>query len=429
MITKTEKTTLILMFVLVTTIGLMGMPQDAYAGFNGEEEEPEVDHGSIVQVHCEVHYYWEMEFIDGFREGYGDCFYFYEDEFVEEQEVFIFGEFTIGFTEEVIPIEGTFHIEDEDGNAIWILEDGSLTLGECETEESQETFIPYCLDTTGTIFEGEGIFNGLTGEVERLANGYITHLDFPEFTEGFANSIIWIFFDQEEVPKKSSTTCTNCQQPSIGVTDRGIRVVDDGLTVNGDSLDAQFYNTPYPLIHSAIGKPIDFVFKIWDDRLDNIKHVQVQLGKNKVGESFNKVASAIWDRNIMTDEVTVTHDPMFTNVIMERLADQPCRVGTVDCTVIHVSLTPTEAIVGDVVFGLNIWDSNGNAVTSFFNDGIQIGTQDDIIVIDTSTPVVKKQQRFDDGLGHVDDRNSEAFQMKLDWHNTNIIKLAQEMGY
>ena len=237
--------------------------------------------------------------------------------------------------------------------------------------------------------------------------------------------------EEEEVTKKGGGSCSNCQQPSIGVTETGKRVVDGGLTVNGNTIDADFYHTVYPLIQAKIGTPIDFVFKIWDDRENNIKHVQVQLGKNKVGESFNQVGSATWDRNVMTKVATVTHDPMFRNVHMERHADQDCKVGGTPCTIVHVRLTPTVAIVGDVVFGVNIWDDGRNTVTSFFNDGIQIGTEADIIIEEPIDTTVYKtwQLRTDDGLGDVDDRNSDAFQMKRDWHNAQIDKLVDELGY
>lgn len=423
--------------------GHIGNHEFDYLGECDEEEgeHPSLTdlHGQVTEVHCEVHYYWELEFLeDGFREGYGECVYIFEDEFELEVEVYVEGgDFEISFGEDGIIIEGEFHIEDEEDNIIWITEEGIITLGGCETEDSEETFIPYCLETTGTVDEGEGIFDGLTGEVERHADGYITHFDFPEYLEGFAYSTIWIFFDiegetepEEEETKKSGGSCSNCQQPSIGVTDKGKRVVDGGITVNGHTIDADFYHTAYPLIQAKIGTPIDFVFKIWDDRADNIKHVQVQLGKNKVGESFNQVGSITWDRNVMTKIATVTHDPMFKNVHVERHIDQDCKVGGTPCTIIHVRFTPTVAIVGDVVFGVNIWDDGKNTVTSFFNDGIQIGTEADVIVIDNSIPtVIKKQLRTDDGLGDVDNRDSEAFQMKLDWHNANIDRLVDQLGY
>lgn len=226
-------------------------------------------------------------------------------------------------------------------------------------------------------------------------------------------------------------SCSNCQQPSIGVTERGTRVVDGGLTVNGQTVDAGFYHTEFPLIQANIGETITMQFKIWDDRKDNIAHVEVGLGKGKIGESFGNIEqSLIWNRHVITKIETVTHDPMFTNVQMTMIGKQPCKIGGTDCDVFRVQFTPTVAIVGDVVFGISIWDDNNNAVTTFFNDGMQIGTQDDVIIVDNSIPkVIKKQLRTDDGFGNIDKRYSEAFAMKLAWHNEQIEKKVIELGY
>jgi len=391
----------------------------------------------VVEVHCEVEYEFEMFLIFGERHGYGECVYIFSDGSEEEHEVSVGGEFVVGsLVEGFRTIEGTFHIEDYEDNALWLDEEGSVEINcDIETEEEEEFETPYCLETDVTVEEGEGIFSFLDGSGTRTAEGYFT-TEFI-FTEGYAYSTIWIFFDceecepeEEELTKKGGGGCSNCQQPSIGVTETGKRVVDGGITVNGHTIDADFYHTVYPLIQAKIGTPIDFVFKIWDDRENNIKHVQVQLGKNKVGESFNQVGSVTWDRNVMTKVATVTHDPMFRNVHMERHIDQDCKVGGTPCTVIHVRITPTVAIVGNVVFGVNIWDDGKNTVTSFFNDGIQIGTEADIIIEEPiDRTVYKNQLRTDDGLGNIDKRYSDAFQMKLDWHNANIDRLVDQLGY
>jgi len=418
--------------ILMLTIGFAFEPQNAYAGF--EEPEPEIDHGQVVEVHCDGFYEWILEFFgDGERFGEGECTYIFEDGFELEVDVEISGEFEIDFFGIELPIEGTLHIEDEEGNAIWIDEEGTVELF-CNgfNGNGRNGGLPYCLETEGTVTDGDGIFAGLTGTSERTASGFIV---FFEDIEGGAEGTVWVFFDLEEeeeesTPIGSGKSYKNNNQPSVGVTETGKRVVDGGITVNGKTVDANFYFTPFPLIHSPIGQPIDFVFKIWDDRLDNIKHLQLQLGKGKIGESFTQVASVTYDRNKMTGIVTVTHDPMFTDVIMEQLADQPCRTGSNGCTVIHVRLTPTQPIIGDVVWGLYIWDEAGNAVTIFFNEGIQIGTEADVVIVDNTIPkVTKKQLRTDDGWGNIDKRYSEAFKMKLAWHNEQVQKKVVELGY
>ena len=63
---------LIALVAVVAVIGLMAVPQNAYAGF-----EEEIDHGEVVAVHCELAYEFEMFLIFGERYGYGECIYIY----------------------------------------------------------------------------------------------------------------------------------------------------------------------------------------------------------------------------------------------------------------------------------------------------------------------------------------------------------------
>lgn len=179
--------------------------------------------------------------------------------------------------------------------------------------------------------------------------------------------------------------CTNCQQPSIGVTDKGIRVVDGGLTVNGQTSDADYYFTDFPLIQANINEPVTMQFVIWDDRKDNIAHVEVGLGKGKIGESFAKIVDTMtWKRNVMSKVETITYDhDSFFDIEMEMLGKAPCTSESADqkCDLFQVKFTPMKAIVGDVVFGISIWDDGKNVSTTFFNEGLQIGTEADVIPI------------------------------------------------
>lgn len=184
---------------------------------------------------------------------------------------------------------------------------------------------------------------------------------------------------------KSGHHCTNCQQPSIGVTDKGKRVVTGGIMVNGQGVDADFYHTAFPLIQADMNEPVTMRFIIWDDVINNISHVEVGLGKGKIGESFGGLdTSMIWNKNLMSEEETITFDESaFKDVYMTISGKVPCKEtsGDVLCDQFDVKFTPVKAIVGDVVFGISIWDGNHNAMTTYFNHGLQIGTESDVIPI------------------------------------------------
>lgn len=238
----------------------------------------------------------------------------------------------------------------------------------------------------------------------------------------------------EEIVKKGGGVCQNCQQPSIGVTDKGKRVVDGGLTVNGKTVDAQFYKTEYPLIQAPIGKKMYIDFVIWDDRIDNIIHVQVDMAKSKIGESFDADGSMIWNRNIMNNAQTIKSDSMFENVEMTLLDKVQCRadskIGDPLCDLFHVEFVPMKAIVGDVVFGVSVWDANRNAMTNYFNHGIQIGTEADVILDepfvvlqgDGNKPTISKEDPSDQ-------RWTDGFKQHMQQENERIQLLVAELGY
>lgn len=242
-------------------------------------------------------------------------------------------------------------------------------------------------------------------------------------------------------PVKTSHKCSNCQQPSIGITSDGRRVVDGGITVNGKTTDANFYHTSFPLIQADIGQEVTMKFVIWDDVSNNIAHVEVGLGKGKIGESFGKLEeSMIWSRHVMTKEQTITFDESsFRDVQMYMEGKAPCTSESTDqkCDYFTVKFTPIKAIVGDVVFGISIWDDNHNAMTTFFNHGLQIGTESDVTHQAEFVPLEgngnKPLDLTDDRSCKTSskgfDRNCPEYQMMKLGQELIAKQLAEQLGY
>jgi len=190
------------------------------------------------------------------------------------------------------------------------------------------------------------------------------------------------------VGAKHHDSCDNCQQPSIGVTTDGRRVVDNGISCQDTTMDAQFYYTPFPLIQVGIGEEVNCTLKIWDDVKDNISYVSLELGKGKVGESFGQQSSKmIWTKNLLNGDTSITSEEnWFKDVRMELVGKTACKSGGNDCDQFNISFTPVSPIVGDVVFGIEIRDGNHNAMTTFFNEGMQVGDESDVIPVQEFIP-------------------------------------------
>jgi len=334
----------------------------------------------VVEVHCEVAYEFEMFLIFGERFGYGECIYLFSDGSEEEHEVEVGGEFVVGsLVDGFRDIEGTFHIEDYDDNAIWLDEEGAVEIDcDIETEEEEEEATPYCLETNVTVFDGEGIFSFLNGEGTRTAEGYFTtHFI---FTEGFAYSTIWIFFDcpecepEEELEVESNGSgCDNCEPPTLGLNKAGDqRMVDGGFTCNGQTIDVENYYTDFPTITNAVGQRLQCTFIIYEDTYaDNVRHFEFAVGKRVDDYMSDEQGKIVWDRDFKLVE-TVTYDKeLFRNVyVLSSLAKCLDASSTATCLKLELSATPKMPLVDEIIVKTNVWDENRNAKQNFYNDGI-----------------------------------------------------------
>ncbi len=346
-----------------------------------EEEEPQV-----VEVHCEVEYEFEMIFIFGERHGYGECIYIFSDESEQHEEVEVSGEFVVGsLIEGFRTIEGSFHIEDYEDNSIWLDEEGAVEIDcEIETEEEEEEETPYCLETNVTVEGGEGIFSFLDGSGTRTAEGYF----FTEFifTDGYATSTIWIFFDcpecepeeEEPIPEEANgggSGCTNCEPPTLGLNKAGDqRMVDGGFKCNGQTVDVENYYTDFPTITNSVGQPLQCTFIIYEDTYaDNVRHFEFAIGK-RVGDAMSdEQGKIVWDRDFKLVE-TVTYDrELFRNVyILSSLAKCLDASNTATCLKLELSATPKMPLVDEIIVKTNVWDERRNAKQNFYNDGIVV---------------------------------------------------------
>jgi hypothetical protein len=339
------------------------------------------EHGQVVEVHCEVEYEFEMFLIFGERHGYGECVYIFADGFEEEHEVEVGGEFEVGsLIDSFRTIEGTFHIEDYEGNALWLFEEGAVEIDcDIETEEEEEEETPYCLETEATVEEGEGIFSFLDGEGTRTAEGYFTtHFI---FTEGYAVSTIWIFFEcpecepeeEEEADKPNGGGCDNCEPPTLGLNKAGDqRMVDGGFTCNGQTVDVENYYTEFPTITNAVGQRLQCTFIIYEDTYaDNVRHFEFAVGKRVDDYMSDEQGKITWDRNHLL-VTTVTYDnELFRNVyVISSLAKCLDTSTTATCLRLELSATPKMPLVNDIIVKTNVWDENRNAKQNFYNNGI-----------------------------------------------------------
>ena len=165
----------------------------------------------------------------------------------------------------------------------------------------------------------------------------------------------------------------DCEEPTLGVLPNGKRVVDEGFTYNGHSVDVERFFTPYPLITAQTGKQNTAVFKIYENRgPNNIAHFDFAfgLGKDQIISDSKAMIEVDFARdgtqavNIVDPENALDNVSVTTDVVA-------CSEGPTQCLEITIKHTFRESLDFDIV-GTNVWDYSRQSWQNYYNHGIEV---------------------------------------------------------
>ena len=167
----------------------------------------------------------------------------------------------------------------------------------------------------------------------------------------------------------------DCWAPTLGINEKNSRVVENGFTYNGNTINVERYFTPYPLITVDVGKQNYAVFKIYDNLgPDNVRHFDLAFGLATGQVMGTSDAIISWDKSFAGTETISIVDPhnVLDNVRVVTFEGK-CRADSAgnDCLIVSVSHTFRESLDFDMV-GTNVWDYKRNAWQNFYNHGIHI---------------------------------------------------------
>jgi len=173
----------------------------------------------------------------------------------------------------------------------------------------------------------------------------------------------------------SGSCLGDCSPPTLGIDEKYSRIVENGFTYNGDTINVERFFTPYPLITVDVGKQNYAVFKIFDNLgPDNIRHFDMAFGLDtgQILGTSNTIIS--WDKSHDGTETISIVDPhnVLDNVRVIT-SEGSCRDGstTNDCLIVTVYHTFRESLESNML-ATNVWDQRRNAWQNFYNHGIQI---------------------------------------------------------
>lgn len=171
-------------------------------------------------------------------------------------------------------------------------------------------------------------------------------------------------------------TCNgDCTTPTLGKDKNGIRVVENGFTYNGKSIDVERYYTPYPLITVQVGVPNKAVFKIYEGGgPGDVRHFELAFGLANGARIDTTDAAIVWDKTFGGMETVTLIDPenVLENVRVETTEGKCREVSTKnDCLIVTIDHTFRASLDFNMV-GSHVWDENRNGWQNYYNDGIAI---------------------------------------------------------
>jgi len=221
--------------------------------------------------------------------------------------------------------------------------------------------------TFGTTGTGNGQFNNPSG-VAVDSNDRIIVLD-------ASNNRVQIFILVFPTIDRGGGSCgVDCIEPTLGVNSDGKRLVDDGFSYNGKSVDVQYFYTPYPLVTVNVGEQNVAEFKIYENLgPDNIRHFELAFGLAS-GDSIGMSKAVInWDKSFDGTETITLDDPenVLENIIVITSVGSCSDESQTECLIVKVEHT-FRAPLDFNILGTNVWDTKRNAWQNYYNHGIEV---------------------------------------------------------
>ena len=165
----------------------------------------------------------------------------------------------------------------------------------------------------------------------------------------------------------------DCEEPTLGVLPDGQRIVENGFTYNGHSVDVERFFTPYPLITAQVGKQNTAQFKIYENYgPDNIAHFSFAFGLGK-GEiiSHSKAMIEVDFARDRTQTVTITDPENALDNVSVTTDKVACNGGPTPCLEITINHMFREPLDFNIV-GTDVWDYSRQSWQNYYNHGIEV---------------------------------------------------------
>jgi len=183
---------------------------------------------------------------------------------------------------------------------------------------------------------------------------------------------------QEQNKKNGGGGCSDCEPPTLGLNKAGKRQVDNGITINGNSTNVEYWHTPTDKIIMNIGEEQEIKFKVYENGgLHNLWRSQLAIGIKEIGTSLNEaeaiITTTMHQHDIESVKIEDKNNLFVVNATTVTTKEVTCKntQTKLNCTEFTIKFTFAERPNYDV-FRIDVADNNHNNSANFFNDGIEV---------------------------------------------------------
>jgi len=184
--------------------------------------------------------------------------------------------------------------------------------------------------------------------------------------------------------KDGNGGCADCVSPTLGLNTFYKRIVDDGFSYNGNSVQVERWHTPFPLINATVGETNIVEIIVYENGgIHNMKLVQFGLGAVQIGQPLSEleVLIEVWLDTFSTNDkigiekvIIKDRDNLIETYTVFAVADVvKCADNSQDkdCIKVILEYSYREATINNILV-VNARDKPGNAQNFFFNEGVQV---------------------------------------------------------
>ncbi len=249
--------------------------------------------------------------------------------------------------------------------------------------ESMENFIADDITVSGTANNGSPTASNFAGsgttytfDVVVVSNGGTVSVVIASgvATDAGGNSNTVSNTYTITVSSRGSGCSGDCTPPTLGLDKNGRRLVQEGFSYNGNSIDVELFYTPYPLITADVGKQNKAEFKVYENQgIDAIKHFSLAFGLGKDQAISQSKAMIEWDKDHQGIETITVTDPenALQDIQIETSATHCDKDKNSECLKIVIYHTFREPLEFNIV-GTDVWDVKRNAWQNYYNHGIEV---------------------------------------------------------